>query len=484
MRLSDRASLGKMCLMSVRVRFAPSPTGSLHIGSLRTALYNWLFAHHQSGTFVLRIEDTDRSRFVEGSIEGLQSALDVCGLKPDEGPYIQSENREKHLQYAYDLIAKDAAYYCFCTAERLDEVRKQQQQLKQPLMYDRHCRTLSKQEAENRAAVGDEHVIRLKTPLEGVIVMQDMIRGEVEIPWAQVDDQVIIKSDGFPTYHLAATCDDHDMEISHVIRGEEWLSSLPKHLFIYQAMDWKAPEFAHLPLLLNPDRSKLSKRQGDVAVEDYLAKGYLPEALVNFVALLGWNPTADREIFDKEELAKLFDITKVNKGGAVFNVEKLDWLNQQYIKTLPVGEYLERLRRGGFLPEGVETERAARIIQERLSRLSDASALISETVELAEYEAEILVWKKSTAEDTKMRLEAVRTFLQEKDEAWFGDIAAMETSMKEWIVELGWGNGDTLWPLRVALSGREKSPSPFELLFVTGKDEALKRLDEALGKMA
>src|SRR5688572_2000458 len=278
--------------MSVRVRFAPSPTGFLHIGGLRSALYNWLFARHHGGTFILRVEDTDRSRFVEGAIEGLQRALEACDLKPDEGPYIQSENREKHLQYAYELIEKDAAYYCFCTAERLDEVRKQQQLLKQPVMYDRHCRSLSKLEAENRAAVGDEHVIRLKVPTEGVSKMHDMIRGDVEIPWAQVDDQVLIKSDGYPTYHLAATCDDHDMEISHVIRGEEWLSSLPKHLFIFETMGWKAPEYAHLPLLLNADRSKLSKRQGDVAVEDYLAKGYLPEALVNFVALLGWNPTS------------------------------------------------------------------------------------------------------------------------------------------------------------------------------------------------
>lgn len=485
--------------MSVRVRFAPSPTGYLHIGGLRSALYNWLFARHHGGTFILRVEDTDRSRYVEGAIENLYRSLAACGLTPDEGvavegdkivdrgthgPYLQSARRETHLQYAYELIEKDAAYYCFCSKERLEEVSKQQQLLKQPIMYDRHCRNLSKQEAENRAAVGDEHVIRLKVPTEGSIKMLDLIRGEVEIPWAQVDDQVIIKSDGYPTYHLAATCDDHDMEISHVIRGEEWLSSLPKHLFIFQTMGWEAPQYAHLPLLLNPDRSKLSKRQGDVAVEDYLAKGYLPEALINFVALLGWNPTSDREIYEKEELATLFDIAKVNKSGAVFNVEKLDWLNAHYIKTMPMDRYLERLRQSGFLPEGIVAERAARIVRERLSKLSDAPQAIQEATELAKYGAEHLVWKKSNAVDAKTRLEAMHEYLSTKGEAWFGDIASMEEETRAWIAEKGWTNGDTLWPTRVALSGREKSPSPFELLFVLGKDEALHRVDEAIKKMA
>jgi glutamyl-tRNA synthetase len=482
----------------VRVRFAPSPTGYLHIGGLRSALYNWLFARHHGGTFILRVEDTDRSRYVEGAIENLYRSLVSCGLTPDEGvavegdaivdkgphgPYLQSTRREKHLQYAYDLIEKDAAYYCFCTKERLEEVAKQQQLLKQPIMYDRHCRNLSKQEAENRAAIGDEHVIRLKVPTEGSIKMQDMIRGDVEIPWAQVDDQVIIKSDGFPTYHLAATSDDHDMEISHVIRGEEWLSSLPKHLFIFQTMGWKAPQYAHLPLLLNPDRSKLSKRQGDVAVEDYLNKGYLPEALINFVALLGWNPTSDREIFEKEELATLFDISKVNKGGAVFNVEKLDWLNGHYIKSMPVEEYFERLRKSGFLPEGIVAERAARIVRERLNTLGEVPAAIKETSELAEYHAENLVWKKSTPEDAKARLEAMHAYLEGKDEAWFGNVAVMEEETRTWIADKGWTNGDTLWPTRVALSGREKSPSPFELMFVLGKDVSLVRLDAAIAKM-
>ncbi|MCC7522885.1 glutamate--tRNA ligase [Candidatus Uhrbacteria bacterium] len=470
--------------MSVRVRFAPSPTGFLHIGGLRSALYNWLFARRHGGVFALRIEDTDRSRFVEGAIENLQRSLEACGLKPDEGPFIQSERREKHLQYAYDLIEKDKAYYCFCTKERLDEVAKQQQALKHPIMYDRHCRNLSKTDAENRAAVGDEHVIRLKVPTEGSIKMRDMIRGDVEIPWAQVDDQVIIKSDGYPTYHLAATCDDHDMAISHVIRGEEWLSSLPKHLFIFESFGWQAPQYAHLPLLLNPDRSKLSKRQGDVAVEDYLAKGYLPEALVNFVALLGWNPTSDREIFTKEELAELFDITKVNKAGAVFNTEKLNWLNAHYLKSLDESVYLLKARELGFLDEDVVRMRAAIIARERITVLSELPALIEEATTVSDYSADMLVWKKSDASTAKTRLKSVRDYIAEKDEDWFGKPLAMEEETRTWIAGQGFSNGDTLWPLRVALSGREKSPSPFELMFVAGKDESLSRIDAALEKMA
>ena len=486
----------------VRVRFAPSPTGYLHIGSLRTTLYNWLMARRFGGSYILRVEDTDRSRFVEGSIENMYHALVKCGLTPDEGvhvaedgkiedrgefgPYLQSARKEKHLAYAYELIEKGHAYYCFCTREHLDEVAKQQQENKQPLMYDRQCRNLPRQKAEDRAAVGDEHVIRLAVPLEGSIKMYDLIRGDVTIPWAQVDDQVLIKSDGFPTYHLAAVCDDHDMQITHVIRGEEWLSSLPKHLFISEALGWKPPEYAHLPLLLNADRSKLSKRQGDVAVEDYLAKGYLPEALVNFVALLGWNPTSDREIFTKEELAELFDITKVNKAGVVFTVEKLDWLNAHYLKQLSAEEFMKKS--APFIQDVQGDKdmilRATSIQRERVAVLSQLPELLNEVLETPSPTAESLVWKKSTKEEALTRLQGVREFVASLPETEFASVAKLEEAMKAFIAEKGWGNGDTLWPTRVALSGREKSPSPFELLFVYQKTLSLARIDEALALLA
>ncbi len=339
---------------AVRVRYAPSPTGYLHIGGLRTVLYNWLLARRHGGTFVLRFEDTDRARYVEGSIEKMYAALEQVGLTPDEGirvvdgqiidegpyaPYLQSARRERHVAYAQELIAKKFAYVCFCSKERLAELAEQQKTLKQPMMYDRHCRSLEQAEVDRRMAAGEPYVIRLAAPLEGTCVFEDEVRGRIEVPWAQIDDQVLIKTDGFPTYHLAATCDDHDMKISHVIRGEEWVSSTPKHLFIYQAMGWTPPLFAHLPLLLNPDRSKLSKRQGDVAVEEYLGKGYLPEALMNFIALMGWNPTSDREVYTMQELVQVFDLKKVNKAGAIFNLEKLRWLNAQYLRSMSVESF-------------------------------------------------------------------------------------------------------------------------------------------------
>jgi len=317
--------------------------------------------------------------------------------------------------------------------------------------------------------------------------MQDLIRGKVEIPWAQIDDQVIIKSDGFPTYHLAATCDDHDMEISHVIRGEEWLSSLPKHIFIYETMGWDVPEFAHLPLLLNADRSKLSKRQGDVAVEDYLKKGYVPEALVNFVALLGWNPTADREIFSKEELAGVFQIEKVNKAGAVFNTEKLDWLNGEYLQKMPAEAFKETAELFvADLPADADMKsRAVLIFQDRIKTFSELPAFVEEvTGALPEYLAVILPWKKSSVEEARERLIGARALVDSFDQEQFQSVGTLEAAVLTYIRDKGWGNGDMLWPLRVALSGKERSPSPFELLFVLQKEESLRRIDEALAKLA
>jgi len=495
---------------SIRVRFAPSPTGSLHIGGLRSALYNWLFARHHHGTFILRIEDTDRARYVEGSVENLCRALQAVGLTPDEGirlengkivdkgpyaPYLQSARRDKHLAYAKELIEKNHAYYCFCSKERLTELTAQQQLLKQPTMYDRHCRSLSKNDVKKKLDAGEAHVIRLAVPLEGTAVCEDIIRGRVEIQWAQVDDTVLIKSDGFPTYHLAATCDDHDMEISHVIRGEDWLSSLPKHLFIYQSLGWEPPQFAHLPLLLNPDRSKLSKRQGDVAAEDYLKKGYLPDALINFLALLGWNPTGDREIFDRQELIDLFDLAKVNKAGAIFNTEKLDWLNAHYLKSMDQGDYLALCRDRFLLTKEehkeVETasadlvDRACLLVRDRIQTLGELPELTGFLFKpTLGHDPKMIPWKKQTAKEAKEKLTAIRDLLEERPEDGFMVIADVEKDLRDWIAVKKWENGETLWPLRVALSGQSKSPGPFELLVAYGKERSLRRIDEALSHLS
>jgi len=353
-------------------------------------------------------------------------------------------------------------------------------------MYDRRCRAIPKAQAENRAAVGDACVIRLKMPLEGSCVFHDEVRGRIEVPWAQVDDQVLIKTDGYPTYHLAATCDDHDMRITKVIRGEEWISSTPKHLYIAEVMGWTAPTYAHVPLLLNPDRSKLSKRQGDVAVEDYLAKGYLPEALVNFVALLGWNPTGDREIFSKEELAPLFELSKVNPSGAVLNKEKLDWLNGHYLKTMAEERYLaltEPILASVTTDKDAQT-RIARLFRDRVSRVQELPALVAPWLVRPVPSGELLVWKAQTPSEAHERLAAVRSVLAETAEDLFTDMPALEARVKAWIAEQGWGNGEVLWPLRTALSGAKQSPSPFELLYLVGKEEGLARIDEALAHLA
>lgn len=489
----------------VRVRYAPSPTGFLHIGGLRTALYNELFARRHGGDFVLRIEDTDRTRLVPGAIEDICQSLLKCGVVPDEGvwidddsnviqkgehgPYIQSERRERHTAYAKTLIEKGKAYYCFCSAERLANLRAEQEARHVPTMYDGLCRALTSEEATQKIAAGESRVVRLRLPRESSITFHDLIRGEIRFEWNLIDDQVILKSDGFPTYHLAAMCDDHDMAITHVVRGEEWLSSTPKHLFIYEAFGWKPPQFAHLPLLLNPDRSKLSKRQGDVAVEDYLTKGFLPEVLINFVALLGWNPTSDREIFSHQELRELFDLEKVNKAGAVFNLEKLEWLNAHYLRTMEPQRYLELTRpfvavKNSETASKIDSEfvdRVLLLVRDRVTKPQDVEGL-TEFFFAAQlsYENVALTWKQQTADETLLRLREVASLLERLDKKELGMVANVEEKIKRLIAEKEWGNGDTLWPLRVALSGQEKSPGPFELIVAYGKERSLKRIGDAI----
>ncbi|HWQ99364.1 MAG TPA: glutamate--tRNA ligase [Candidatus Methylomirabilis sp.] len=484
---------------NIRVRFAPSPTGFLHIGGLRSALYNELLARRHSGTFILRIEDTDQARLVPGATEALVRTLKACGLVPDEGvvlkpngevgetgdagPYIQSKRKEIHRAYADKLIGMGKAYYCFCTERDLQKMREEQQAAALPTRYNRTCRALSLEQATRRVDAGDPYVIRLAIPLKGSVAFDDEIRSNVAFEWKQVDDQVIIKSDGMATYHLANTCDDHDMGITHVIRGEEWISSTPKHLFIYQALGWTPPAFAHLPLLLNADRTKLSKRQGDVAVEDYLTNGYLPEALINFVALLGWNPTGDREIYTHHELAQAFDLTKVNKSGAVVNVEKLDWLNGHYVRTMERERYLELV--SPSLQELTQDtslmDRVAMLIRDRVVKLTDVPNLAGPYLKLViEPDPLMLPWKSQTKEEAADRLDAILKLLTTLDHDAWHSVESLEQAIKALIEQRGWSNGEALWPLRVALSGERQSPGPFELLYALGRERSLTRVEQAL----
>ena len=499
------------------MRFAPSPTGMLHVGSLRTALYNYLFARHEGGDFILRIEDTDRTRFVEGGIENIIRTLSWAGLEPDEGvylkdgklaergeygPYIQSERLTIYKKYAAELVAKDRAYYCFCTAERLEEVREEQTAKKQPTMYDGHCKKLSKSDIKRFLDEGKPCVLRLNVPDEGETVFNDLIRGEVRFKNKLIDDQVLLKSDGYPTYHLANIVDDHLMKITHVIRADEWLPSTPKHVLLYDAFGWTPPQFAHLPLLLNSDRSKLSKRQGDVAAEEYAKKGYLRDALVNFIALLGFNPSASQEIYTINELIEKFELSRVNKTGAVFNLEKLDWLNNHYIKQLDDGKlldlcapYLEAAnlisKKGKKIiitatKDNLPAEKLRAIIalsKERLAKLEDVVHETSFFFEDAlDYPKDLLAWKNAEPARTKRTLTSLLKFVYELKGADF-ETKILEEKIIGYIKKAKKKNGDVLWPMRAAMTGRDKSPGPFEVAAILGKDLTMKRLKQAIEKL-
>ena len=470
----------------------------MHIGSLRTCLYNVLFARQRSGTFVLRVEDTDRERYVSGAVESLLSTLEHVGMLPDEGPmlrdgvltqvgdygpYVQSERLSIYAEHAARLVEQKNAYYCFCTSERLDSIRKQQEIAKLPTKYDRHCLGLADEEVARRLAANEPCVIRLRVP-EGETSFEDEIRGRITINNAEVDDQVLIKSDGFPTYHLAVVVDDHLMRVTHIIRGEEWIPSVPKHVILYRFFGWETPAFAHLPLILNPDKSKLSKRQGDVAVEDFLAKGYLPETLLNFVALLGFNPRADQELYSIQELTDAFDLKKINKSGAVFDVAKLDWMNGQYLSKKNPKELASDtepfLSRAGKTVDRTLLERICAVERSRMIRLSEIVDLVDAYLSVPEYDPQTLVWKKADALDAVRNLSGLRAHLASVGSETWNEVGLIETSIKEYIERNGLQNGNVLWPSRVALSGRSSSPSPFELAWALGTTETLHRLDKAI----
>jgi nondiscriminating glutamyl-tRNA synthetase len=498
----------------VRTRFAPSPTGFLHLGGYRTALYAYLLAKKNGGEFLLRIEDTDRARLVDGAIENLVSGLAWGGIVADEGPrlvdgsivefggkgpYTQSARKEAGMYQTYvdQLIAAGHAYYAFDTAEALEEMRTRQEAVKQAPKYDRmqmrNSLTLSGTELEE--AMQGPFVVRMIIPDNEVISFIDAVRGEINFHTKEVDDQVILKSDGYPTYHLAVVVDDHLMEISHVIRGEEWLSSTPKHLLLYRYFGWEPPVFTHLSLIVNEQGKKLSKRHGDVALEDYKEKGYPHEALTNFLAFLGWNPGTEQEFFSLAELIEAFTLERLQKSSSVFELNKLNWLSKHWIMKLDLDDLTQRaipfFKQAGLLTdadidEGPEFERLKHIValeQGRAETLADIPANVGFIFasELA-YDPALLVWKKSTAEDAKEKLEAVLAYVSGMDGgAWSEQI--LNDAMIPWIKENEWGNGDVLWPMRVALSGLANSPSPFQIAGVLGKEETLKRLELAIAKL-
>jgi nondiscriminating glutamyl-tRNA synthetase len=484
--------------MKIRTRIAPSPTGYVHIGTLRTALFNYFLARQSGGDFLIRIEDTDRERFVEGSIENLLEVMERVGIEHNEGPvlkdgeivekgefgpYIQSQRLELYRSHVDKLIDQGDAYHCFCSRERLDAMRSAQQKIKQTPKYDRTCLALSSDEINQKLTAGESHVVRLKIP-EGETVINDIIRGTVKFQNKEIDDQVILKSDGFPTYHLAVVVDDSLMKITHVLRGEEWLSSTPKHIILYDRLGFESPTYAHVPLLLNPDKSKLSKRQGDVAVEDYLQNGYLPQALVNFVGTLGFNPKSDQEIYTLKELIDNFDLSKVNKSGAILNVEKLDWMNGQYLRELSEKELVKAAK--PFLQADTNSDlvrRALIIERDRTHRLNQLQEKIEPYLQIPAYNAEILVWKKSDASDALLQLKNVKEFLSTVSDSDFEAIDVIEEKIKGYIEANELSNGNVLWPVRVALSGQERSASPFDFLWVLQRDESIKRLDNAIGSL-
>jgi glutamyl-tRNA synthetase len=480
-------------MMSVRVRFAPSPTGFLHVGGLRTALYNYLFAKKMGGSCVLRIEDTDRTRFVENAQENLIESLKWAGVHFDEGPsiggdkgpYIQSERFELYKKYSDQLISDGYAYYAFDTGEELDAMRKRLQEQKKDPKYVReemrNSLTLPESEWKELLASCEKFVVRLKIPYED-IKFSDIIRGNVTINGHDIDDQVLLKSDGFPTYHLANVVDDYLMGITHVIRGEEWLPSTPKHVLLYDYLGWPRPEFAHLPLLLNPDKSKLSKRTGSVAVEDFRKEGYLRDALVNFVALLGYNPTADRDIYSMQELIDTFNLEKVNKGGAVFDRKKLEWMNQQYLKTMTSEDILVELK--PIIEEKGITGFGDEYLLQIVDLFKERVAFVKDIPEMAdyffgepeEYDQKYLKkhWKEETLEAIKPLIEILRS-----DEEFSKD-TTHDLTMK-YCEDAGIKLKVVIHPLRLMTTGKSSGAGMFETLAVIGKEKCIARIDKFIG---
>ena len=495
----------------VRVRFAPSPTGSLHIGGARLVMYNVLFAHGQAkregrdGKFVLRIEDTDRKRLIEGSVENLMEGLRWLGLEWDEGPdvggpyapYVQSERKHRYGEIAEQLVTEGKAYHCFCTPERLQAVREDQQKRKLPPGYDRHCRNLSAEEVQAKMDAGEPSVIRFAMPLDGTTVVPDLLRGDIVYENENIDDLVILKSDGYPTYHLAVVVDDHEMDITHVTRGPEWIPTAPLHVQLYKALGWDMPIFAHMPLILNPNGGKLSKRHGGVSLNDFREAGYLPEALLNYFALLGWSLDGKTEIYSFDDLLQHFTLEKVSPSPSTFDRQKLDWLNAQWINHQLTTEDLALrvmpwLVDAGMIDDApVDTAHPqyeivlelTGLLKDRIHFLTEAPDLMSYFLvdELPDYDTALLVPKKMDAAQAKEVLDRVALALPKLD---LSDLEQTELALRSLAENMELKPGQLFMPIRVAATGRNQSPGLFETLAAVGKDRLIERVDLARKKLS
>jgi len=480
--------------MTVRTRFAPSPTGYLHLGGLRTALYTYLYAKKNGGNFILRIEDTDQEREVPGAVEKIYNSMNLAGLHYDEGPdvggdfgpYIQSQRRDTYLPYAMKLVESGAAYPCFCSKEELDERRAAATADGGQWKYDKHCLSIPKEEALRRMQSGEPFVIRQNIPTTGTASFEDALYGHVEAPCDTLDDNVLIKQDGLPTYNFANVIDDHLMGITHVMRGTEYLSSTPKYNLLYEAFGWEAPKYIHLPPVMADATRKLSKRRGDPSFEDLLNEGYLKDAIINYMALLGWSPGTNQEFFTLEELEKTFHLEGINKSPAIFDINKLIWFNAEYIRRLSFEEYCEYatpwLRKGG-IPEGMDITRLCQLLQNRTEIFNQLPEMVDFLVELPEMDTALYTHKKmkTTAETALPVLKAALPEL-EAMENWSEE--ALHETLMALVGKLEMKNGQVLWPIRVALSAKASTPGgATEIAYLLGKEETLRRMKLAIAQL-
>lgn len=477
----------------IRTRYAPSPTGKMHVGNLRTALYEYLIAKHEGGDFLLRIEDTDQERFVEGALDLIYKTMDQAGLHHDEGPdkdggfgpYVQSERVKTgiYLEYAKQLVDKGEAYYCFCTKERLQNLHEEAEARgEKAAKYDKHCLQLSREEVEEKLKEGVPYVIRQNNPTEGETTFHDVIYGDITAPNEDLDDMVLIKSDGYPTYNFANVIDDHLMEVTHVVRGNEYLSSAPKYNRLYQAFGWEVPEYVHCPIITDENHKKLAKRNGASSFEDLMELGFLPEAVVNYVALLGWSPAEDREIFSLRELEEAFDYTRINKSPAVFDLVKLRWMNGEYIKVMEDERYYEyalpEIRK--VISRDIDIKAIADLVKTRIEVFPDIAEKIDFFEELPTYDAAMYTHKKMKTNsensrevllDLLPRLEELDTFTHDN----------LESVVKTYVAERECKNGLALWPLRTAVSGKQMTPGgAYEIMEILGKEESLQRIRKGI----